>query len=501
MDIVTENNLSYVHKVLEKTEVLQHACHVLQFDQETICPPLAMEEQGEVIADFSNRIFKKMKKKKFLSALEYIYEHREELDSFDRALADVLHRNNENTKQITPQMDHDFSLVFNRAFVTWSKARETGDYSVFAPSLEEVCKVEKKITALRPQTAASPYDSLLDDYEHGMTSALLDECFGACKERMIPLMERIRKSPKTIRTDFLTRTVTDEQQRIISEKLLHLLGFDFQRGAFTTSEHPFTDRLGKNDVRVTTHYYPNQFLSSIYSIIHECGHALFDQNQPVENALHHLDNKTMGQHESVSRFYENRIGRSLPFTETLYPMLAEVFPQVLSDVTPRQLYEAVNLVQPSLIRTEADEFTYTFHIIIRYEIERDLMNGLITTDQLPQIWKEKYMEYLGVSPDNDRDGILQDVHWTSGFGYFPTYALGNMYNAMYYNRLKNELDIERCIREGRICDINSWMKQNVWTKADRLAPSDWIRDITGRDFTPKDFLDYLEEKYGELYQL
>ena len=501
MDIITEKNLSYVHHVLEKTELYEHACSVLQFDQETICPPQGMEEQGEVLAYFSNHIFKKLKKKKFLASAQYIYDHIEELDSFDQALAEVLHRHYENTKKITPEMDHEFSLVFNRAFVNWSKARETGEYRAFAPSLEEVYQTEKKIVSLRPQSAASPYDALLDDYERGMTSALLDECFGLCKERMIPLMEQIRKSPKTIRTDFLTRTVTDEQQRLASEKLLKLLGFDFGRGAFTTSEHPFTERLGKNDIRVTTHYYPDQFLSSVYSIIHECGHALFDQNQPAENAQHHLDNKTMGQHESVSRFYENRIGRSRTFVETLYPMLAGLFPQVLSDVTPLQLYEAINLVQPSLIRTEADEFTYTFHIIIRYEIERDLMNGRISVEQLPQIWQEKYMEYLGVSPKNDRDGILQDVHWTSGFGYFPTYALGNMYNAMYFNRLKNELDIDRCIRDGRISDINTWMRQNVFAKADRLAPAAWIRDITGRTFTPVDFLDYLEEKYGELYQL
>ena len=253
---------------------------------------------------------------------------------------------------------------------------------------------------------------------------------------------------------------------------------------------------------MTTHYYPNAFASSMYSIIHEGGHALFGQLQPAEHHDHHIDNRmTMGQHESVSRFYENRIGRSRAFISLIYPKMKEIFPGLLDGVSEEEVYEALNIVEPSLIRTESDEFTYTFHIIIRYEIEKAFMSGEAKTEDLPRLWNEKYEKYLGVRPAGDADGVLQDVHWSFGFGYFPTYALGNMYNAMYFNRMKSELDVDHLIRSGDFGAVNGWMKENVFSKANVLAPKEWIKDITGREFTPKDFLDYLEEKYGELYCL
>jgi carboxypeptidase Taq len=209
----------------------------------------------------------------------------------------------------------------------------------------------------------------------------------------------------------------------------------------------------------------------------------------------------MGQHESVSRFYENIIGRSEAFVHLIYPVLRELMPDTMSDVTERELYEALNVVQPSLVRTEADEFTYTFHVIIRYEIEKEMVNGDLDLKRLPEIWNEKYREYLGVVPENDRDGVLQDMHWSSGFGYFPTYALGNMYNAMYYNRMQQDFDVMQAVSSGDMARILDWMKANVFAKADRMDPKPWIHEITGRDFTPDDFIDYLEKKYGDLYGL
>ena len=209
----------------------------------------------------------------------------------------------------------------------------------------------------------------------------------------------------------------------------------------------------------------------------------------------------MGQHESVSRFYENRIGRSENFIHFAYPKICELYPQVMEGVSERELYEAVNFVRPGLIRTEADEFTYTFHIIIRYEIEKALFDGKISVEDIPAQWNQKYQQYLGVTPASDREGALQDIHWTSGFGYFPTYAVGNFYNAMYFNRMKQEVAVDEAIREGNFEPLNSWMIGHVFAKADRLSPREWIKDITGREFTPVDFLYYLEEKYSAIYEL
>lgn len=501
-----KKNLDLVKSVLGEAGIYSHACHVLTFDQETICPPEAMEEQGEVTAFLGNQAFRLMKRDDFIEAADYIYEHREELSELDRRMAVMLHRDRLKTRNITPEMDHEFSKIMNRAFVNWINAKQSADFRIFAPSLEEVRDTNMKQVELRdpdPELSVrTPYDSLLSDYEYGMTSDDLDACFNRCKERLVPLLKRIMSSGKKIRTDFMSRKVTDEQQKALSQYLLETIGFDFSRGAFTTTEHPFTDGLGKNDVRVTTHYYPDNFASSMYSIIHEGGHALFDQNQPRENFEYYInDMKTLGMHESVSRFYENRIGRSREFVQLVYPKIREIMPQVLSDVTEEELYEALNIVQPSLIRTEADEFTYTFHVIIRYEIEKMIVNENVPISDLPRIWNDKYEEYLGIRPGNDREGILQDVHWSSGFGYFPTYAIGNMYNAMYMNRMKEEMNVADAVRNGDFAAINGWMKERVFKKADRLSPKEWILDITGRSFTPEDFLDYLEEKYTELYEI
>ena len=499
-----EQKLQFVKQTLTTAEKYDHAVNILTYDQETICPIDAMEEQGEVWAFLNNQSYKLIKDPAFIEAAEYLYEHRSELEELDRVMAEQLHRNYLQSKNVTPELQHEFMLTFNLAFVNWSKARETGDYSLFAPSLKEVADTNRRMIELRGADAAgkTAYDSLLDDYERGMTSDVLDEVFGACKERLIPLLERIKKSPKKIRTDFLSRRVEDEQQAKMVKWLLTQMGFNFNRGAFTTSEHPFTAGMGRFDTRITTHYYPTRFLSSMYSTIHEGGHALFDQNQPQENHDHFIiSGKTLGMHESVSRFYENRIGRSEAFVHFAYPKVFELLPQVMSDVSEREFYEAVNAVKPSLIRTEADEFTYTFHIIIRYEIEKALFAGEIKVEDIPALWNKKYQEYLGVCPSSDREGALQDVHWTSGFGYFPTYAIGNFYNAMYYNRLKEEVDVNAVIREGNFAPLNSWMIGHVFNKADKLSPKEWIKDITGREFTPADFLDYLEAKYSELYEL
>ena len=508
MNESTLKNLNFVYAMLEKAETYAHATRVLQYDLETICPPEGMEKQGNVMASLANEAFKLLKQLEFIEAAESLYKSRDELDEADRVLVEQLHRDYVRTKNITPEQQHQFDLVFNKAFVDWSKARKNNDYSIFAPSLKEVRDVEFKKISLHGEPDKVPYNNLLECYERGMTTERLDKIFDRCKERLVPFLQKIKESPRNtdknraIRTDFLSRPVTDEQQRKMADWLLRLLGFSFERGDFTTSEHPFTMGLSKDDVRITTHYYPNMFYSSIYSVIHECGHALFEQNLQDEDHAHYInDHKTLGQHESVSRFFENVIGRSRPFIKLIYPKVKEIFPDVMRDVTELELYEAMNRVEPSLIRTEADEFTYTFHIIIRYEIEKAIMNDGISMDELPALWNKKYAEYLGVQPKTDAEGILQDMHWTSGFGYFSTYALGNMYNAMYYNRMKNEMDVEQLILDGRFDVINMWMKENVFKKANRLAPADWIKDITGREFTSDDFIDYLEKKYSKIYDI
>lgn len=498
-----EKALATVKGILKEVRAYNQASAILNFDQQTICPKDGMAEEGEVAAFLSNNAFKLQKQPEYIEACEYIYDHRDELtDEFDRCLAESLHRDYVREKNITPEMQHRHSLIYNNAFVCWLNAKKNKNFNLFAKALGEVRDAQIEQIEMNEEKKTTAYDTIFDGYERGLTSADLDCAFNKCKERLVPLLKRILQSKKKIRTDFLSRPVTDEAQKKMAEYLMGLMGFDFNRGTFTTSEHPFTTELGKNDTRITTHYYPNAFYSSMFSIIHEAGHALFEQNQPAENHSHFIEyNKTMGMHESTSRFYENRIGRSKEFIHLIFPKCRELFPNVFEDVSEQEFYEAMNTVTPSLIRTEADEFTYTFHVIIRYEIERMIINEGVNIADLPKIWNDKYEEYLGIRPENDAVGILQDVHWTSGFGYFPTYALGNMYNAMYYNKMAQEFDLREAVKSGNFTQINNWMKEHVWLKADREAPSDWILNITGRDFTPDDFLDYLEKKYTEIYEV
>ncbi len=497
-----KKSLEFVKKTLEEAMIYGQASSIINFDMETICPPAGMEREGEVAAFLGNKVFTLLKQDEFIKAGEVLYAHKDELDEETAVLATSLHKDYIRNKNITPEMNLEFSKIYNKSYVDWVNAKQKKDYSLFAPSLQAVKDIEIKKVELLDEKKEVLYDNFIDMYEPGMTTKMLDEYFDKCRERLVPMLKKIQNSKKKIRTDFMFRTVTDEAQQKMARYLLEIMGYDFNRAAFTTTEHPFTTGIGKNDERVTTHYYPNMFISSMYSIIHEGGHALFDMYSPAEHWDSFIETeKSMGQHESVSRFYENRIGRSEAFIHLIYDKVKEIFPEVMADVSERELYEAVNYVEASLIRTEADEFTYNFHIMIRYELEKELLNGNITIEELPQKWNDKYEEYLGVRPSNDAEGVLQDVHWSSGFGYFPTYALGNAYNAMYYNRMKNELDIDKLVSEGHIDKINEWMKENVWKRADLLDADVWLKEITGRDFDPTDFLDYLEEKFSKLYEL
>ena len=495
-------SLELVKKTLSTAENYHHAEGILSFDLETICPKVAMEKQGETMAFLSSEAFKLVKSDEFIQSAEALYEGRGELDEKDRCLAEHLHREYARTKNISPGLQHEFTLASNRAYIDWLDAKNASDYEKFVPSLEKMRDLNMKFVSLRDERPKNSYDTLLDDYERGMSSDDLDEAFGKCKERLLPLLQKIMKSKKIIRSDFLSRRVTDAQQKEYADYLLDVMKYDKNRGVFATTEHPFTSDIARDDVRVTTHYYENAFTSSMYSIIHEGGHALFGQLQPAADHDAKIANRmTMGMHESVSRFYENRLGRSEAFISHIYDDTKRIFPGLLDDVSKRELYEAVNIVRPSLIRTEADEFTYTFHIIIRYEIEKMIINEGLDIRKVPKIWNDKYEEYLGIRPGNDKEGALQDVHWTFSFGYFPTYALGNMYNAMYFNRMKKELDTDSLLKAGDFGAINGWMEKNVFAKANMLSPGEWIKDITGRDFTPDDFLDYLEDKYTDLYEL
>ena len=330
-----------------------------------------------------------------------------------------------------------------------------------------------------------------------------DAFFAALRSRLVPLIQRIGAaeplSDRCLYGDF-----DEGKQEAFARALMETMGIDMAHCGLGMTEHPFTTSLGSHhDVRITTNYQRDNFASSMFSVIHEGGHALYDMGSADELAYTLLDGGvSMGIHESQSRFYENLLGRSRSFISYIYPKIKECFPEEMASCTAEDVYRAVNVVTPSLIRTEADEVTYCLHVMVRYELEKRVISGELAGKDLPAEWNRLYKEYLGVDVPCDREGVLQDSHWSGGgIGYFPSYALGSAYGAQLLRRMKQEIDVEACLAEGNFAPINEWNRKHIWTFGCLKKPGVLLTEALGEEFDPYVYTDYLEKKYSELYGL
>jgi carboxypeptidase Taq len=381
------------------------------------------------------------------------------------------------------------------------EARQKSDFSIFAPHL-------KTIVALKKEEAdylgyeASPYDALLDAYEPGLTVAQVAPLFASLKTPLVALLKKIKGAPVSPSDDFLHLYYAPERQLAFGQRVLEAMGYNARNGRQDISAHPFTTSFHPTDVRITTRVDEHDLLSSLFSSIHEGGHALYDQGlnpdyfgTPLGEAL------SLGIHESQSRLWENGIGRSKAFWKYFYPVLQKTFPEALQKIDMENFYAAINIVRPSLIRVEADELTYNLHIMLRFEIERALMEENLPVEALPTLWNEKMKEYLGVVPDSDADGVLQDVHWSGGaIGYFPTYTLGNLYSVQFLNQAKKEMpDLMSHVEKGNLLPLKTWLNEKIH-RWGRSYPSDeLVRRVTGEPLNPRYFIEYLTEKFDEIY--
>jgi len=423
-------------------------------------------------------------------------------DMVTKGLYKVCKKEYDNFHKIPIQEQEKYNQLVAKAYIAWEAAKKNNDFAAFADMLDEIIRYNIKFIGYRGYKE-HPYNTLLDDYEPGMTVKQLDAFFGRVKETIVPLLKKITDGKKAVDTSFRKRHVSIEKQKRISRLLMDVLGYDLDRGMLAESEHPFTQSFGRNVVRITTHYHEDDFFSSIFSVLHETGHALYEQNTMEDIGETLLDTGTsMGIHESQSRFYENVIGRSYAFWEYIYKDLMEILGDDFKDVTVRHFYEAANEVKPSLIRIEADELTYSLHIMVRYEIEKQLVEGKYDIKDLPALWNEKIREYLGIIPDTDTAGVLQDVHWSGGsFGYFPSYSLGNAYAAQLLAYLGKEMDIEGLIREGKIGTITKWLRDHIHQYGRLKEPSELIRAIAGEELNVDYYVEYLNKKFTDVYGL
>lgn len=397
----------------------------------------------------------------------------------------------------------ELARVTSQAQQEWVLAKRQDDFPRFRPWLEQILKLKQSEAACLG-ASESDYDALLDDYEPGARSAELAKLFEAVRRELVPLIDAIagaprRPDPRLLRGDFPV-----DRQRIIGEWAASAVGFDFDRGRLDETEHPFCTSLGPGDCRITTRYDPNEFSDAFFSILHETGHALYDQGlDPKHHGTPMGEAVSLGIHESQSRLWENAVGRSLPFWSHAFPMVQRIFPMSLGSVALDDFHFAINQVTPSLIRVQADEVTYNLHVIIRFELERALLSGALPLDDLPRAWSEKYQGYLGIAPGNDAEGCLQDVHWAAGlFGYFPTYTIGNIVSAQLFAKAHQDLgDLETQLARGQFADLLAWLRERVHRQGKRYQATDLVRQATGGELDHRPLIEALRGKYQAFYAI
>lgn len=483
---------------LEKAMALQTAIVLFEWDNETAAPKEAAERTAAVIGSLSSQYLDIMTGEKLKTALKECSGQMSEMTEVEQAIVRETEEEVEKLERIPADEYRSFAELTARATGIWADAREKKDFSLFAPVLKEIVDYQKRFASYQAKEGQKLYDVMLDNYEKDFGMKELDEFFRVVKEGIVPLLKESAKRSEQIDDSFLSAGYTEEQQEKAARFLAEYVGFDFDRGILAVSAHPFTTNLHNKDVRITTHYL-DRIDSSIYSVIHESGHAVYELG--IRDDLTQTpagQGASMGMHESQSRFFENIMGRNRNFWVPIYGNMQEIFGSPLKEVSLDDFLAAVNKTIPGLIRTEADELSYCLHVLVRYEIEKLMIEENAEIDSLPELWNDKYEEYLGICPKDDGEGILQDIHWSQGsFGYFPSYALGNAFGAQLYHRMKQEMDFDGLLREGRADVIREYLREHIHQYGKLKTSRQLLKDATGEDFNPAYYVEYLTERYGK----
>ncbi|WP_121354245.1 carboxypeptidase M32 [Flavisolibacter nicotianae] len=495
----SEQRYSAYREKMQRIADVRYASAVLQWDQETYLPPKSARFRGQQIstlAELSHQLFSEDSLGDLLREL-----------SQDSELSPVQKRNVALTledytknKKYTPALVRALSDAVNKAFHSWIEARKQNSFAIYQDDLEALVKLKKEEAGVLGYLQ-HPYDALLNEYEKGTTVALLDKTFGGLLPQLKDLYEKILHRPQ-VDDSFLRQHFPASQQWDWGMELLKALHFNFETGRQDKSEHPFTTSFSAEDVRITTRIDENDFGNMTWSCIHELGHALYEQGLPAgEYGLPLGEACSFSIHESQSRLWENNVGRSKGFWQHWYPVVQRHFPQQFKDVSLDRFYKGINKVQPSLIRTEADEISYHFHVSIRYELEKRLLEGSLHTADIPHYWNEQYKQLLDVDVPDDKQGALQDVHWSHGsFGYFPTYSLGSLYAAQLFAHVRKSIKgLDEQISTGQTQELLAWLREKIHSKGRLFISEDLCKEVTGEPLNPDYFLAYATEKYMSIY--
>jgi carboxypeptidase Taq len=498
-------NLEQLKRHLARISDLDAVCALLNWDQQVNMPPGGGEARAHHLSTVTSLAHRLFVSDETGDLLERAAEDTADLayDSVDASLVRVTLREYVKMRRVPESLVAELSLVTSRAFNAWQEARAQSDFEQFRPHLEQVLALTISYAeAIGYEDCI--YDALLDQFEPEMKTVEVVEVFETLRQGLLPLMQAISEQGRPPQQPSVQRTYPDQQQWDFGTLLLKDMGFDFEHGRQDRSSHPFTTAFSPHDVRLTTRIHPKQFQSALFATVHEGGHALY--NQGIHPDLDHtplFDGASYAVHESQSRLWENVIARSRRFWTHYLPLLRQSFPEQLTGVELETFYRAINTVEPSLIRVEADELTYNMHIFLRFELEQDLLQESLAVADLPEAWNAKMESYLGITPPNDAQGVLQDVHWSTGaFGYFPSYALGNLLAAQFYEQaLKDMPQLPAQIGRGEFGPLLAWLRENIHQHGKIFTPSELVRRVTGAAMQAEPFLTYLRDKYAEIYEL
>ncbi|MCY3714054.1 MAG: carboxypeptidase M32 [Gemmatimonadetes bacterium] len=490
-----------VMEMYREVSDLYGALALMGWDQETYMPPKGAASRGRQLATLSGMAHERITSDEMRAALDSARS--ESLAADEEVNIREIARSSDRAVKVPVDLVKSIAETSSAAIGVWIKARQEDDFPAFAPWIDKLVTLQRQV-AEAVGYEDEPYDALLDEYEPYATTKDTAAVFESIRGPLVDLVQRIASSGVRPRTDFLERNYPIDDQRRMGVTAAERMGFDFEAGRLDISPHPFCTHMGVQDVRLTTRYSETLPMQSFYGVIHEAGHGLYEQgHDPVHEGTPRGASVSLGIHESQSRLWENMVGRSRAFWRFFFPEFAAVFPDQAADVSEEEVYAAVNEVKPSLIRVEADEITYNLHILLRFEIERGLFMNEFRAGDLSAVWNEKMKAFLGIEPPGDRDGVLQDIHWSHGsFGYFPTYTLGNLYAAQFYRAAERDLPgLSDQIARGELLPLRDWLRDHIHRPGMTHRAGDLVRHVTGEPLTADCFLAYIDGKYRSLYRL
>jgi carboxypeptidase Taq len=498
------DKIGKLKEILGEISDLYSAAAVLGWDQQTYMPPGGVEDRGFQLGTLSGLAHSKFISEEVGALLDELRSVRDTLDpdSDDACLIEVADREYQKASKVPSEYVTEWSRVTTNAHGAWEDARKKDDFPHFEPHLKKIVDMRKEYAEFfAPYEHV--YDPLLDDFEPGMKTADVKKIFSDLRPKQVELIKSISEKTQ-VDDSFLHLPYDGQKQWDFGEEVITKFGYDWNRGRQDKAAHPFTTSFGLGDIRITTRVDEKFLNTALFGTLHEAGHAIYEQGISPKLARTPLaDGASLAIHESQSRLYENLLGRSYDFWIHFYPSLQKAFSTQLGNVDLDTFYRGINKVEPSLIRVEADEATYNLHVMLRLELEIELMEGNLQVSDLPQAWNDRMDDYLGVVPPNDADGVLQDVHWSSGiFGYFPTYSLGNLVCNQLWLKINQDIaGLSEQIQKGDFSELLAWLRENVHQHGNKFKPMDLVNRIVGEEINPQPYLQYLNEKFGAIYEL